>query len=227
MLASMFESDDDAAPLIDTGNDPLPEPEPEKEYTGVLEMLVSGYTGTVSYTADSDEFRFSDVSLGTGTSTLAHNGNLLASVDLNPQNGRGFDMVIRATEDEAAAQTAVVSIDPTIDLNIAVNFSHVADQFEVPETMLNDKLRMWFSGDNPTFAVEDEQLRMVSGSFHMSSEQSPESNVDVDEGMCLVEVDGEAGGDLLLPPEGDPLPPEEEPAVETSGLFAVKAAVCQ
>lgn len=213
MLADMFGEDSAAAPAA-------PLPEPEKQYSGVVEMLIAGYTGTMSYTAESDEFRFSNVSLGNRTSTLKHNENVLAAVDLNPNDGRGFDMVIRTNRDDANGDTALVSIDPTIDLNIAVHFAHIADQVDVPETMMNDELRMWFEGGEPSFSVEEGQMRMVSGSFHMSSQQSPESNVDVDEGMCLVEVDADAT-------VTDPLPTEGEPVEESAGLFEMQAGACQ
>lgn len=213
MFADMFGDDSSEAPA-----DALPEP--DKQYSGVVEMMIPGYTGTMSYTADSDEFRFSNVSLGQGTSTLKHNENVLASVDLNPNDGRGFDVVIRTNQDDTNGDTALVSIDPTIDLNIAVHFAHIADQVDVPETMMNDKLRMWFEGGDPTFSVEENQVRMVSGSFHLSSEQSPESNVNVDEGMCLVEMEAATA-------VSEPLPTEGQPVEEAGGLFEVRAAVCQ
>jgi hypothetical protein len=217
-LASMFE--DDAATDAPTLNDPLapvPEPEPEKTYTGMIELLVAGYTGTFSYTADTDTFSFSNVSLGNKTSTLKHDGNLLASVDLNPEDGRGFDMVIQS---EPGSESALISIDPTVDLNIALNFQHVADQVaNIPETLLNDKLRMWFAGNEPSFAVENERLRMVSGSFHMSSEQSPESNVDVSEGQCLVSASSTV--------EVDTGTGEALPAPESTSLFEVEVTACE
>jgi hypothetical protein len=139
---------------------------------------------------------------------------------LNPNDGRGFDVVIRTNQDDTNGDTALVSIDPTIDLNIAVHFAHIADQVDVPETMMNDKLRMWFEGGDPTFSVEENQVRMVSGSFHLSSEQSPESNVNVDEGMCLVEMEAATA-------VSEPLPTEGQPVEEAGGLFEVRAAVCQ
>lgn len=216
-LASLF---DDGATDAPTANDalaPLPEPAPEKVYTGMIELLVAGYTGTFSYTADSDTFSFSNVGLGKKTSTLKHEGNLLASVDLNPEDGRGFDMVIRS---EPETESALVSIDPTLDLNIALNFEHIADQVEnLPGTLLNDKLRVWFSGNEPSFAIDDERLRMVTGSLHLSSEQSPESNVDVEEGQCLTSASSAVDVDV----ESD----AELPVEENTSLFDVEVTACE
>lgn len=232
-LADMFEDDEPTSgAVIDENGNALPEPEPtpEKEYTGVIELFIAGYTGSVSYTADSDKFTFSNVSLGNKTSTLKHDGNLLASVDLNPNDGRGFDAVIHSSEDH---ESALVSIDPTIDLNIGLNFAALADQIEdIPETLLSDKLRMWFEGSQPTFAVKNDQIQMVSGSFHMSSEQSPDSNIDVAEGMCLGSVESETSVDIA-PPEGEaPVeeptePPVEEPSEEPTSLFNVQVVTCE
>lgn len=216
-LATLFEDDADTptTPTLEDPLAPVPEPQPEKTYTGMIELLVAGYTGTFSYTADTDTFSFSNVSLGSKTSTLKHDGNVLASVDLNPEDGRGFDLVIHS---DAETNSALVSIDPTIDLNIGLNFAHIADQVEnIPETLLGDKLRLWFEGNEPSFAVEDERLRMISGSFHMSSEQSPESNVDVDEGQCLVSASSTV----------EVTTGEDVPVEEATSLFEVEVTACQ
>lgn len=224
-LADMFEDEEPSSgTAVDENGNLIPEPEPapQKEYTGVIELFIAGYTGSVSYTADSDTFTFSNVSLGNKTSTLKHDGTVLASVDLNPDDGRGFDAVIHSSDDH---ESALVTIDPTIDLNIGLNFAALADQIEdIPETLLSDKLRLWFEGNAPTFAVKNDQMQMVSGSFHMSSEQSPESNIDVAEGMCLAGVDSEASVDVA-PIEGET--PIEEPTEEATSLFNVQVVTCE
>ncbi len=216
-LAEMFE--DDAAaesdPLVSDSLAPVPEPAPEKTYTGVVELLIAGYTGTFTYTADTDTFSFSNVSLGNKTSTLKHDGNLLASVDLNPEDGRGFDLIVHADQE---TDSAVVTIDPTIDLNVALSFDKIADQVDnIPATLLNDKLRMWFEGNEPSFAVEEERMRMISGSFHMSSEQSPESNVDVATGQCMTTASTTVEVDTG----------EQAPAEESTSLFEVEVTTCE
>src|SRR5690606_20124929 len=192
----------------------ISEPVPPKTYTGVLELLVAGYTGTISYTADTDKLSFSDVSFGDKTSTLKHNGNLLASVDLNPEDGRGFDLVVEPNQE---TETALFSVDPTIDLNVTLNFTAVADQIDnIPEALLNDKLRLWFTGNAPSFALWSDQLRMVSGELHVSSERSPESNIDVAEGQCLVSEESMTEVNT----------PELEPVEESSSLFEVAVTTC-
>lgn len=189
-----------ASPEEAPGVDALPQ---QPSYTGVVELLLAGYTGKVSYTADSDTFVFSEVSLGDSTSTLEHNGNVLAALDLNPSDGRKFNATVSAQTLADGSKSALVSLDPTIDLNLALSFSHIADQVaDLSPTLLNDKLRMWFEGTDPTFAVEGDRLRMVAGSFHSSSEQNAETNIDVAEGMCLeasdpsVSVGGDTTGDM-------------------------------
>lgn len=190
-------------------------PEQPKTYTGVVELLVAGYTGTLSYTADTDKLSFKNMSYGNKAATLKHDGTLLASVDLNPDDGRSFDLVVEATPERDSAS---FSIDPTIDLNVTLNFAAVANQIDnIPEGLLNDKLRLWFTGNAPSFSVSNDGLRMVSGALHLSSERTPESNIDVAEGQCLVSASSTT----------DVNSPEGEPLEESSNLFDVAVTACE
>jgi hypothetical protein len=197
----------------ETTGDALPLPA-EPTYTGVVELLLSGYTGTLSYQAESDTFSFSDVSLGATTSTLKHNGNVLAALDLNPNDGRKFNATIRPETLSDGSTSALVTLDPTIDVNLALNFSHVADQVpDLDPTLLNDKLRVWFTGEDPSLVVEKERIRMTSGALHMTSEQNPEANVEVAQGMCL------AQNDTVVQDPSETAPAES--------LFGVSVAACE
>jgi len=204
LFADLFEDDEasvaipgatgdsfDAAPLPE----PLPEPEPEpeaREYTGVIELLLAGMSGTVRYTADSDVLSFVDLGFGDGTSTLKHDGNTLFGLDLNALSGRRVNLEVTPTEDGAQ-----ISISPSFDLQLAFAFHHIADQFEgIADYLLDDTLRVWFDGEAPAIAVSDEQLQVTSGTLHLSSQADPSINLDVEAGLCIVgEAEESSGSD--------------------------------
>jgi hypothetical protein len=170
----------DAAPL------PQPEPEPEPRlYTGVIELLLAGLSGTVSYTADSDVLSFSDLGFGDGTSTLKHDGHTLLGLDLNALSGRRVNLEISPTEDGAQ-----IRISPTFDLTLAFAFEHIADQFDgIADYLMNDALHFWFEGESPAIEVNDDRLRVTSGTLHLDSQAEPSVAVRVEAGMCLGEED--------------------------------------
>jgi hypothetical protein len=179
---------------------PLPEPEPEtREYMGVIELLLAGLSGTVSYTANSDVLSISDLGFGDSTSTLKHDGNTLLGLDLNALSGRRVNLEISPSESGAE-----IRISPTFDLKLALAFEHIADQFDgIADYLMNDALHFWFEGESPAIEVSDEQLRVTSGTLHLDSQAEPSVAVRVDTGMCLGEaedgsVDESSGGEHPL-----------------------------
>jgi hypothetical protein len=190
LFADLFENDDDSGQDLGgvTGDsfDALPEPEPtEHHYTGVIELLLSGLSGTVSYTADSDVLSFRDLGFGDDTSTLKHDGNTLLGLDLNALSGRRVNLEVTPTEDGAQ-----IHISPTFDLQLAFAFEHIADQFEgIADYLLNDTLRVWFEGNSPAIDLGDEQFRVTAGTLHFESQADPSVNVSVEAGMCLGEAE--------------------------------------
>jgi hypothetical protein len=202
LFADMFESDDsiDGAGVTGGAFDaaPLPEPEPApREYTGVIDLLLAGLSGTVSYRADTDVFSFSDLGFGDHTSTLKHDGNTLLGLDLNALSGRRVNLEVSPTEDGAE-----IRISPTFDLQLALAFEHIADQFDgIADYLLNDALHFWFEGDSPAIEVGDDQLRVTSGTLHLDSQADPSLDIRVDAGMCLGEAP-EGSGEISSGEEG-------------------------
>jgi hypothetical protein len=190
LFADLFDGDDsidDAGGVTGGAFDavPLPEPEPTpREYTGVIDLLLAGLSGTVSYTADTDVFSFSDLGFGDDTSTLKHDGNTLLGLDLNALSGRRVNLEVSPTEDGAE-----IRISPTFDLQLALAFEHIADQFDgIADYLLSDALHFWFEGDSPAIEIGDEQLRVTSGTLHLDSQADPSLDIRVDAGMCLGEA---------------------------------------
>jgi hypothetical protein len=210
LFADLFESDDSAEgelPPIGEASFSAPLPE-EPSYTGVVELLLSGLSGSVHYTADQDVLAFENVGFGDATSTLKHDGHVLFGLDLNAAAGRRVNLRVSPTDEGAQ-----ISITPSFDLRVAVAFEYIADQFDgIADYLLHDAFHVWFEGESPAIEVGDEHFRVTSGTLHADSEAEPSANVSVSAGMCLVEA--EAAVD----------------ASETSGahpLASLQAAACE
>lgn len=195
-FAGMFEGGDVAAsgagtapgeePSFDAAA-PAEEPAP-RVYTGVIDLFLAGLSGRASYTAESDVLRLDDLGFGDATTTLKHDDATLLALDLNAAHGRRVALEVRPEGD--GAQLRII---PTLDLRLALAFDHVADQIEdIADELLNDTLRVWFDGEEPTVETNDDRLRVVSGTLHVSSAADPSVNVDVAAGMCLAD-ETEAG----------------------------------
>jgi hypothetical protein len=219
LFADLFERDasvDDAG--VPGGTfDAVPLPEP-RAYAGIVELFLSGLSGTVSYTADSDVLSFSDLGFGDGTSTLKHDGNTLLGLDLNALSGRRVNLEISPTENGAE-----VRISPTFDLKLALAFEHIADQFEgIADYLLNDTLHFWFEGGSPAIELVHEQLRVTSGTLHLDSQADPSLAVTVEAGMCF----GEAG-DGNSAESGDANSPDERSGSAEHPLASIATIACE
>lgn len=220
-LARLFEDEVVVEDSL-TRPEPIDEPALSKTYTGSIDLLIAGYTSTFSYQADSDTFRFSDIGFGDSTSTLKYNDTVLAALDLNADHGRHFDLTVQPQTGEQDGENAtLVRVDPTVDLRLAFDFAHVADQIDgIPELLLGETLRMWFEGDAPSFTVTSDQIGMVSGKLHLTSENSTESDITVEEGMCLAEASDQVA--LADPAETPDAPANEmQPSDSPFGLEVV------
>jgi hypothetical protein len=92
-----------------------------------------------------------------------------------------------------------VSLSPTFDLTMLVNFAPLASQIsDLSSFLLDDTLRIWLEGPDPSFVSEAEHLRVTSGTLHLESASQPEANVIVPEGSCLLESGAEAPAHELL-----------------------------
>jgi hypothetical protein len=159
---------------------------PRKTYTGDVELVVSGIEGRATYDGDDDRLSFTGFGLGDASSTLKWNGITLAQVDLNASLGRHFDVSLQTPQTGGP----VLTLSPTLDLSILLNFTPVADQIEnIASYLLGDTLRFWFEGESPSVQLDSEQVRVVSGTFNASSSSAPGAAVSVAAGMCIVETD--------------------------------------
>jgi hypothetical protein len=206
-LASFMVSEEDDSTDPSAADPSAPEPNapaaPAPSYTGLIDILLGGYSGSLEFDGNTDVLRFTDLGLGDVTTTVKHDGNTLLALDVNPDSGRRFDLTVADTD-----LGTQLTFEPTLDVRLLLNFAHIADQVSDIETpLMNDQLRLWFEGESPSLEILEGQIRVLSGTLHAESVAAPESSVIVEAGMCLVDP-GEV----------------ESPA---SLLDAVEAGVCQ
>lgn len=161
-----------------------PNPSPTKKYVGLINLLIGGLEGSVVLDGQSDRIEMKSLGLGDVSSTLQHDGNVIAKLDLNPQNGRHFDLNVERTADDRAKLTFLPALDLTFFANFATLQNQIAD---IPSVLLGDTLRLWLGGVNPSVVIESEHVRIQSGTCSLTSTRVPEASLQATAGMCLVE----------------------------------------
>lgn len=175
--------------------DPLGDPVPPKTYTGDIEVVLPGLEAQASYDAGSDALNLSGLGAGDASTTLKWNGITIAQFDLNPNAGRRFDLGIQ----RPATGGPIATFSPTFDLSLLFNFAPLSDQIDdLASYLMNDTLRIFFDGANPSVQASDDQVRVVSGTLELTSSSVPDADVSVPAGMCLLEVDPPASSHELL-----------------------------
>jgi hypothetical protein len=175
------------APLApSSAAEPAPAP---KLYTGNIEAFLAGLEGSVALDGTNDELELTNVGLGDASSTLHHDGALIAQVDLNPDGNRHLDLRAK----KADAEQAELSFSPNLDLRVLLNFASLAGQLDdLPAYALGDSLRLFLDGPAPSVKTEPDALRVLSGSLSLTSEAVPSADVLVPAGSCLVETEAMA-----------------------------------
>jgi hypothetical protein len=156
---------------------------PRPTYTGNVEAMIAGYEGSVTFDGATDHLTLTGLGLGNVASTLKWNEQILAQFDLNKDAGRHFDLGYQKTN--AGSE---FTFSPTFDSLVSLNFAPLANQIpDISPSLMNDTIHVWFDGQNPKIEVTDEQVKVVSGTFNVTSTATPDANLTVSPGMCLVE----------------------------------------
>jgi hypothetical protein len=159
------------------------EPLPRQAYTGILEAVIAGYEGSVTFDGSTDHLLVSGIGLGDAASTLKFDGNVIAQLDLNPGDGRHFDLGY-----QKSTNGALFTFSPTLDVSLLLDFAPLLPQIpDISSSIIGERIRVWFDGEDPSVETMDGQLKVVSGTLNITSEVSPESNVTVPAGMCLLD----------------------------------------
>lgn len=168
---------------------------PRKTYTGNIDLSLAGLEGQVVLDGSRDQLNLKGLGLGDASSTLKLDGTVIAQLDVNPQAGRHFDLSIESDSEDRAT----LGFSPTFDVSALLNFAPLASQIaDLPDFLLGDTIRVWFDGNEPSIRVEQDQVRVLSGTLNMSSTRVPSANISVPAGSCLLESNAEAPEHELL-----------------------------
>jgi hypothetical protein len=164
----------------DEAGNPVPQ-----TYTGDIDIVVGGLNGSLTFDGSTDVLEFKDIGLGDVSTTAKFDGDTIFSLDVNPEDGRRFDVRVAKGEGE----TAVLTFSPTLDVRVLLDFAKIASQVEdIDVSLLNDQLHLWFDGANPSVEVGGENVKVVSGTLHIESGEHPDASLSVEPGMCLVDA---------------------------------------
>lgn len=173
----------------------------QKEQAGTFYFHLGGFSGEVQTAAGASELTFSGLGLGTDSSYVALNQDRLASVDLNPNNGRKLSINFKKIEGGT-----LVTFDPALDLQVAMAMNKLSESMRVdmPEWLANEVFDVTLGGAaKPSILIPSpvcnsdgtsttkEQLKVVSGSLSLDA-TSIANPIEVAANMCLVPSESEA-----------------------------------
>jgi hypothetical protein len=185
--------------------------------SGTSALHIAGFTGSATFSAESDSLAITGLGLGNGPTTFKRNDDTLLSIDLN--SGGTFDLDVSVDNEDV-----IVTVAPKFDLSAMFALATIADDLdELPGFLADDTLTATLDGaDAPSLRMQDEldALQVVEGQLTLASLAYPDDTVVVAQGQC---VHGEASEESSSPDvpdeEEDPLPEENEDGHELlSGL---------
>jgi hypothetical protein len=178
-----------AAFMDDEEYDDLGNPRPPKDYTGTIEAVLGGLNGSLTFDGSKDVLLLEGLGLGDVSTSVAHDGNPLLQLDINPDDGRRFDLKVAAGD----ADDVTLTFTPTLDVRLMLAFQHLADQVEdIEEFLLDDAVRFWFEGDGEASVnLSDSGVAVVDSTLHIESTKDATTSVSVEAGMCLVGVESD------------------------------------
>ena len=142
--------------------------------------------------ASNDEFSITYLGLGDHSTTIRVDDTTIITVDVNPDNGRSFDLTLAAPGDKDLG--FIFSED--FALKVQMNWELVSDVFDdLPTFMLDDAMGIRFADSaNPTLHIldieDDTQIQMASGQLTLWAD-SMDEDVVINEGECFVGTDCE------------------------------------
>jgi hypothetical protein len=100
------------------------------------------------------------IGLGDHTTTVSINGVRAESIDVNPQDGRAFDLTVSS---DAATATETISVAPKLDVQVTVDHAVLGDEppvYDVTRVLLDGSLRTSDPGD---------QVEVATGTFSIAT----------------------------------------------------------
>ncbi|HMA97650.1 MAG TPA: hypothetical protein VKP30_33425 [Polyangiaceae bacterium] len=183
---SSFTSEDDE--VYDTGStsgsDTASIAITEPSYHGTIEAYLAGVSGSFTHEQANDSLSFTNIGFGTEPSTVKFDQSTLISMDVNAQSGRVFDLYIDGSSDTGPS----LQFSPGLDVDVLLGFAAIADQIEdIEQFLLSDRLKLSLKGNQPTLRVEQEQIRVLTGTLDLSSLSYPDLHHSITADLCLVD----------------------------------------
>jgi hypothetical protein len=185
--------------------------------SGTSALHIAGFTGSATFSAESDYLAITGLGLGNGLSTFKRNSDTLLSIDLN--DGGTFDLDVSVDGEDV-----IVTVVPKFDLAVMLALAIIAEDLEeLPGFLADDTFTVTLDGAAaPTLRMRDEieAIQVVEGQLTLASLTYPDDTVTVATGQCLhVEEDDDAPEVPDGDGEADPLPEGNEDGHELlSGL---------
>ncbi|MFB6351712.1 MAG: hypothetical protein ABEN55_09965, partial [Bradymonadaceae bacterium] len=164
----------------------------EKSKTLQYAINLAGASAKAMFQAGSDEFEFTNISLGNSTSWLKIAGKKAVTADLNPQDGRVFGATLGVQENnDGSVEAFTLDVRPAFDLSVDFDFTHVSDWVDVSSWMENYSFQALLAGANPaSLLVNQQHLKVTAGRLELSS-KTPNASRKVQTDQCLTYEDNE------------------------------------
>jgi hypothetical protein len=156
--------------------------------TGNFLIEIAGVEGNLTASVGDDTVRLNRLGLGGATSRVMHDQTVLASVDLNPDSGRHFDLSV-----SEVGEMPLFAFSDLI-LDVYVNLGHLdpylgVDEEPAPAELRDQtyRLRLTDAGLLPVEGTETQErmLKVVTGSLSLSS-TAVEATIEAQAGQCLM-----------------------------------------
>jgi hypothetical protein len=151
------------------------------EVSQVLDIAIAGLSAQMDFAGSSDTLNLSNLGLGDATSVIKLDGAQLLGIDLNADAGRKFAASIANVDD-----ITTIIVDPKFDLKVAMDFSSLSNNQDMPAWAMGDILHVALDGTTPTlrFTCDSSTFEVVSGNLEMSLMTAGDS-ITVAAGQCL------------------------------------------
>ncbi len=183
---------------------------PDADPTEIVEWSLAGMSASFSYDRATDALSITDLGLGEGRSTVRWRGQDIVTIDVNADSGRVFALDVTRNP----AGDVLLGIEPGLEVVVGYAMAPVAELLvELPPFALDDTLTVRMEGESPSVrilagSIDDvpsfngvvtlELLAVTSGQLSLSSRASPNEDVVVPAGQCLLEADPVTGEHPIL-----------------------------
>jgi hypothetical protein len=120
------------------------------EVNGRLTINVPGASGLLEYAGADDTLRLNGLALGAETLTIDVNGDTLIGLDVNPDNGRQFDLTLNGLPDDGFQ----AQVSPVLDVRLMFAIHHVEDALDMPDFMHDETMTITLdNAEKPTLKL--------------------------------------------------------------------------